>query len=126
MAYGTVNVPGISKAELDNIVETGTGSFNNASTSSVSFYNAKCTYQRVGNFVNLHITLQLKASTGTIRCSGIPFKPQKYSYGSCISDANVICRWNIYNNVLEIKKSDGSTWAHNDGETIDFIATYEI
>lgn len=157
MAYGTVNVPGISKAELDNalskkadnkdinemiddifteiddifteldnIVETGKGTLTYTSTPSVSIRYANYTYQRVGNFVTLNIKIQINASTGNLVFSGLPFSTQKVSYGSCVSDENVICRWTISDYGLEIKKSDGSTWAHNSGESVYFVASYEI
>ncbi|MCH5301125.1 MAG: hypothetical protein J1E56_07390 [Ruminococcus sp.] len=127
MAYGTVNVPGISKAELDNIVETGEGILTYVSAPSVSIRYANYTYQRVGNFVTLNIKIQINASTGNLLFSGLPFSTQKISHGSCVSDENVICRWNISNDRLEIKKSDGSgVWAHNSGESVNFVATYEI
>lgn len=110
-------------------------SLTNISTSSADVRYAFYTYQRVGNFVTLNIRIQLNASTGSLRLKGLPFSlndSSKMSYGSCVSDQYKVCLWtisydsNLSDTVLEIRMADTGQWAHNSGESVNFIATYEV
>lgn len=113
-------------SEIENIVETGSGSFANISNNASLRY-LLYTYQIVGNFVTLNVKITMDASTGPLTLTSLPITTKKTTCGSCVSSANVLCKWTISNNTLEIKKSDSTgMWSHNSGETINFIATYEI
>ena len=132
--YSTLNNALSKKYDSSNIV-TGSGTLTNVSTSNVSVRYANYTYQRVGKFVTLNIKMQLNASTGNLLFKGLPVSlnaNSTSSHGVCVSDQNVIGLWLIcydsYRNItmLQIGKSDNSQWAHNSGESISFMATYEI
>ncbi len=118
---------------LRDKVETGNGTLTNVSTSGADVRYAYYSYQRVGNFVTLNISIQLDASTGGLIFSGLPYNTQIFSSDICVSSDNILCKWSIDedpesgNAILQINKSDRyGVWAHNSGEGLKFIAIYEV
>ena len=114
-------------------VEAGRGTLTNVSTSGASIKSANYVYQRVGNFVNVNITIDLNESSGEIKLSGLPVRTSEYSSGVCVSYEGTLCVWSIDSKsmtdstaILSINKVGTGEWTHRNGEAFSFMATYEV
>ena len=120
-----------SKYDSSNI-ETGSGDFTVLSSNSDEINSANFEYQKVGNWVNLHIYVEFKSFTpsnigSSITLTGLPFicKNTVNPRELCITTQKKQLAWAIPVNTAEFAILFLNTSSFIDGEKLSFSTRYK-